>query len=627
MVNYPLQNGKRRGKDIFVEKYDYEFDWPGGAVAYTTISEVGLKLMERDELVRIFNDIAVLLELNGENPFKARAYSNAARIVENSDDLEERVQSGTIGAIPGLGAALSKKVAEWFKTGTIEYYEKLKTATPPGLLDLLKVPGLGAKKVNALYTNLGITTLEQLEEACEQDKLLELAGFGAKTQAKILAGIQFLKDHRGRYLWIEIAGEAGQIVERLRDHPSVLRAEIAGSLRRMIEVVKDIDLVAAAEDPAEIIKFFIGLPQVGAVISRGPTKASVSLKSGVNADLRVVLPREYPHALQHFTGSKEHNTALRHHAKALGYKVNEYGLFREEQPVYCGSEAEIYQHLKLSHIPPELREDRGELEAAQSGALPDLVKPDDLQGIFHVHTVYSDGVNTLREMVEAAIALGYSYLGISDHSRTAVYAHGLSEAALAEQFGEIEALNGEYPGFTIFKGIESDILPSGELDYPAAILAQFDFVIGSVHSQFQMEPTAMNQRILKAMDNPYLTMLGHPTGRILLQRPGYALDLEAVIAKAVQNEVIIEFNANPYRYDLDWRWCRKAKAAGVVIAINPDAHSIRELDLARSGLGVAAKGWLESGDVFNTGSAAEVRAYLQRRRNRKMFPQTGEGRL
>ncbi len=577
--------------------------------------------MDKHDLARILNEIGLLLELKGENSFKARAYYNAARTIENlTADLSKLINEGRISELPGFGDALVKKVDEWSRTGTVEYYENLKSTTPPGLIELLRIPGLGAKKINVIYQSLGVTSLEMLEEACNHDKLAALPGFGVKTQAKISAGIQFIKEHRGQFLLSEVWPEAVRLREEIAALPGALMVEIAGSLRRFKEVVKDLDLVAAANDGEKLIQQFIKLPIVAQVISNGLTKGSVLLKSGIQADLRVVQPREYPHALQHFSGSIEHNTALRHYAKEKGYKVNEYGLFKGDDPtpIYCKSETDIYRKLGLRYIPPELREDLGEIEAAVKGSLPELVRPESIQGVFHVHTSYSDGRESLRNMVEAAIHRGYRYLGITDHSRVAFYAGGLSEGAIIKQFQEIEELNQEYPDFLIFKGIEADILPSGELDYDPSILAGFDFVIGSVHSQFRMKKEEMTARILKALDNPFLTILGHPTGRILLERPGYELDLDMVIKKAALKEVIIEFNANPYRLDLDWRWCRKAKEYGVKIAINPDAHSDGELDLARSGLAIARKGWLESIDIFNTLEADAVAEYFKERKaNRK----------
>jgi DNA polymerase (family 10) len=571
--------------------------------------------MDKHDLARIFNEIGLLLELKGDNPFKIRAYYNAARTLENlSEDLTTLISGNRLGDIPGFGDAIVKKITEWATTGIIEYYENLKSSTPPGLLELLRIPGLGPKKINQIYTVLGISGIEELEQACRENKLAGLPGFGVKTQEKIFAGIQFIREHQGQYIWMEAWTTGLKLKNELMLNPAVLKIELAGSLRRFKEVVHDIDLIAATDAPDLVADSFCKLTRVDQVTARGDTKVAVILKPGIGADLRLVKPEEYPHALQHFTGSKEHNIALRHLAKELGYKVNEYGLFKNEetQPIYCRDEAEIYQALGLSYIPPELREDLGEIEAAKLGKLPVLVEPQDLKGVFHVHTTYSDGINTLREMVEAAIEKGFSYVGIADHSQIAAYARGLTREAVLKQFAEIDILNREYPDFKIFKGIEADILPSGELDYTPDILAEFDLVIGSVHSQFRMGSEEMTARILKAMDSPYLTMLGHPTGRILLERAGYEVDLERILAKAAEKKVIMEFNANPYRLDLDWRWLHEAKELGVLIAINPDAHSIGELDLARSGLLIARKGWLEAKDVLNTRNTVEVERLLKK---------------
>ncbi len=575
--------------------------------------------MNKHELARIFNEIGLLLELKGDNPFKVRAYYNAVRILENlTEDLEILINQDRLREIPGFGEAIVKKIKEWTETGTIGYYEKLKTEIPAGLYYFLKIPGLGPKKINQIYHSLGITGLEELEQACHNNKLSVLPGFGVKTQEKICAGIQFIKEHKGQYLLANALNDALTIKNELAKNSEVDKVEIAGSLRRFKEVVHDLDLVASTENSEKVAEYFSRLPIIAEVIAKGNTKISVVLKSGINTDLRIVKPIEFPHALQHFSGSKEHNTALRHLAKEQGYKVNEYGIFRDEEetPIYCRDEVEIYQKLGLSFIPPELREDLGEIKAAATQKMPNLAEPRDIKGIFHVHTTYSDGTNALKEMVEATIEQGYSYLGIADHSQSAAYAGGLSNERVLKQLAEIDALSKEYPGFKIFKGIEADILPNGELDYSADILKLFDYVIGSVHSQFRMSEEAMTARILKAMENPFFTILGHPTGRILLERAAYEVDLEKVINKAAEKGIILEFNANPYRYDLDWRWCRKAKAAGVLIAINPDAHSIKEIDLVKGGLLVARKGWLEKKDVFNTRELNEIEQYFSSKRNK-----------
>ena len=573
--------------------------------------------MDKHQLAQIFNEIGLLLELKGENPFKTRAYYNAARTIENmTSDLDQLIVEGKLSDIPGFGDAIIKKINEWRQTGTINYYEDLKNSLPGSLLNMLRIPGIGPKKINQLYSTLGIDGIDALEQACIQNRLVGLANFGVKTQAKILAGIQFVKEHQGKFLAFNVWHQAFKIHNDLLNHSGVIKVEIAGSLRRYREIVHDIDLVAAVEDREAASEFFTHLPEVVEVIGRGSTLVSVMLNIGLQVDLRMVTLQEFPHALQHFSGSKEHNTALRHLAKELGYKVNEYGLFDSEGPIYCEDETAIYNLLGLEFIPPELREDLGELTAARNRELPKLIRPEEIQGVFHVHTNYSDGVNSIEEMVEMAISRGFSYLGISDHSRTAVYAHGLTEDALVRQHEEIERLKLKYPNFTILKGIEADILPSGELDYSPEILSRFDFVIGSIHSQFQMSREEMTNRILKALDNPYLTILGHPTGRILLERNGYEVDLDRVLAKAASQKVVVEFNASPYRLDLDWRWCRTAKELGVLIAINPDAHSVSEIDLTRISLAIARKGWLEVKDVLNTKDSKTIKTYLMEQKRK-----------
>lgn len=571
--------------------------------------------MDKHELVRIFNETGLLLELKGENPFKARAYYHAARTIENlSEDLAGLAERGELAKIAGFGATIVEKIEEWLDIGTVSYYEDLRSSTPAGLFEMLRLPGLGPKKIQMIHQQLGISGLEELERACHENRLAALPGFGAKTQEKICAGIEFIKQNRGFFLWAEGYGAAVQLLAQLRGCPSLMQAEIAGSLRRFKEIVHDIDLLAATDDPQAVGSFFQSLPDVKEVTARGDTKISVLLRSGIAVDLRIVKPAEFPHAWQHFTGSKEHNTALRHLAKGLGSKVNEYGITRAEEVVHCPDETAIYQMLGLQWIPPELREDLGELEAAGRNLLPDLVQSRDLKGLFHIHTSYSDGVHSLEELVLAAIERGYQYLGISDHSQIAVYAHGLPVDRLERQWAEIAELRCKYPGFRIFQGIEADILPSGQLDYGPEVLSKFDFVIGSVHSQFKMSREAMTARILRAMEDPYLTMLGHPTGRILLERSGYEVDLEALLQKAAATGVVMEFNASPYRLDLDWRWLRRAKELRVPIAINPDAHGIPELDLARGSLMFARKGWLEAKDVLNTRSGAVIAEFLQQRR-------------
>lgn len=570
--------------------------------------------MDKYEVARVLEDIATLLEIQGENVFKIRAYQNAARAVEMLDDLEERVRTGRLGEVKGIGQAIEAKITTLVTTGDLPYYQELKKAVPAGVVELLRIPGLGPKKARLLNDRLGINTIGELEYACRENRLVSLPGFGVKTQERILAGIEFLKKFQGQFLLADVLPTALALVKELEAHPAVRQAAVAGSIRRYKEVVHDIDLVAEASDPAAVAAWFAARPEVAAVQGQGDTKVAVTLHSGVNVDLRLVAAGEFPYAWHHFTGSKEHNTALRHRARQRDIKVNEYGLFRrDESRIVCRDERAIYQALGLAFIPPELREDTGEIEAAAAGNLPSLMTLSDIRGIFHCHTTASDGSAGLMEMAAAARQAGYHYLGVSDHSQTAAYAHGLKTADVKAQWREIERLNAAATDFVILKGIESDILPDGSLDYPDELLGQFDFVIASVHSAFRLDQQAMTARVVKAMTNRYVTMLGHPTGRILLARDGYAIDMDEVIRAAAATGTVIEINANPYRLDLDWRLCRPARDAGVLLSINPDAHSPAELNYVAYGVAVARKGWLTTADVINTRDATAVRRLLRRK--------------
>ena len=573
--------------------------------------------MDKHEVARVLEGIATLLEIQGENVFKIRAYQNAARAVEMLDDLEERVRAGRLGEVKGIGQAIEAKITTLVTTGQLPYYEELKKAVPGGVIELMRIPGLGPKKARMLHDRLGINTIGELEYACRENRLVPLPGFGANTQERILAGIEFLKKFQGQFRLADVLPAATALVQELQAHPAVRQASVAGSIRRYKEVVHDVDLVAEADDPAAVAAWFAARPEVAAVNGQGDTKVAVTLQSGVNVDLRIVATGEFPYALHHFTGSKEHNTALRHRARQRDIKVNEYGLFRpDESRIVCQDERAIYQALGLAYIPPELRENTGEIEAAAAGALPLLVELPDLQGIFHCHTTASDGSASLAEMAAAARQTGYRYLGVTDHSQTASYAHGLKAADVTAQWQEIERFNAGQPDFTILKGIESDILPDGSLDYGDDFLAQFDFVIASVHSAFRLDRQAMTARIVKAMSNRYVTMLGHPTGRILLARDGYAVDMDEVIRAAAATGTFIEINASPYRLDLDWRLCRPAREAGVLMSINPDAHSPAELRYMAYGVAVARKGWLTAADIVNTRDVAAVTRLLRRKRSR-----------
>lgn len=572
--------------------------------------------MDKKEISKILEEIGMMLELQGENPFKTRAYINGARTIELlKEDIHAVVQEDRLKEIKGIGKALQEKITEFVSTGKLNYYEELKSQIPEGLFEILKIPGLGPKKVKALYDNLEISTIGELEYACLENRLIDLKGFGEKTQNKILEGIDYLKKYRGQHLISTgmIFGE--KVLEELKQHQDIIRASLAGSIRRKKEIIKDIDILGSCkEDKREgIMDYFTSLENVEKVIAKGDTKSSVMLSSGINVDLRLVDDEEYPFALHHFTGSKEHNTAIRHRGKALGLKINEYGIFRGDIRINVQDERDFFSVLDLQYIPPQLRENQGEIEAAEKGLIPNLIEINDVKGILHVHSSYSDGVNSIEELVKAAINKGFQYIGISDHSKTAFYANGLKEEAIKKQHKEIEDLREKYPQITIFKGIESDILPDGSLDYDNEILATFDYVIGSVHSHFKMDREQMTKRLIKAVENRYLTILGHPTGRLLLSRREYDVNIEKVIESCSENNVAIEINSNPHRLDLDWRMCTYAKEKGTKLVIEPDAHRISGIDDIFYGIGIAQKGGLEAKDVLNASGIEEIKIFLRKK--------------
>lgn len=559
--------------------------------------------MTKSDMVAALEDMAVLLELNGENPFKVRAFQNGARVVEQfPGDAVEAVKDGSLRKVKGIGEGLFTDLKTLVGTGRLPVLEELREKTPAGLYDILALPGVGAKKVRAIHEGLGVTNLGELEYAITENRLVDLPGFGAKSQAKIADAIRFVKAHAERRLYPEALANALPLLEALRAHPAAIKVELAGSLRRGLETVKDIDLVAATNDPGALGKAFAALPMVESVEGQGEDKVTVVLKGGQKSDLRMVKEEDFDSCLLHFTGSKAFNLRLRQLAKDKGLKLNEYGLFKGDEKLKVeGGEAGILAALGLAWVPPERREDIGEVEEALKGPLPEAVKLEDLQGVFHVHTVYSDGENTVREMAEAARAKGWKYIGISDHSKSAFYAHGLTEERIAEQRAEIKALNEEYAGeFTILHGIESDILADGSLDYDDETLAQFDFVIGSVHSRFGQDAETMTKRIVKALSNPYLTMLGHLTGRLLLSRDSMAADWDAVYDAAAKYGKIIELNANPHRLDVDWREWPKLARRGIKTSINPDAHRISGLDDVAFGVQIAKKSGISINNVANT---------------------------
>jgi DNA polymerase (family 10) len=569
----------------------------------------------------ILEHIAQLLELKGENPFKIRAYTNAARALESlSEPIETIVNEGRLGSIEGIGKAITEKVTELVTTGKLDYYEELKGSFPEGIFELFELQGLGAKKIKALHDQLGVSSVEDLERVCKEGKAAELAGFGEKTQTKLLKAIEDHRKHAGRFRINVVAVLAEQLLSDLRAHEAVGQISEGGSFRRRKETIGDLDILVSSMHPEEVTEFFIHHPLVEEVIVSGSTKSSVRLQDGVQCDLRVVKPEEFPFALVYFTGSKEHNIRLRSRALDRGWSLNEYRFSvvgdaeGAEQPPDIHDEKELYKSLGLDFIPPELREDKGEIAAAEAGTLPDLIEWSNLRGTFHCHTTASDGKNSLLEMARAAIDLGLEYLGIADHSKSSFQAHGLDASRLAEQVAEIRELNAseefQAAGFRLFAGTECDILKEGDLDFPDEVLATLDYVVASVHSGFTADEKTMTERIIRAIRNPYVTMLGHATGRLLLSREAYALNIPAIIEAAAETGTIIEINASPWRLDMDWRWWKRARDKGVLCSINPDAHSTMGLHHLGIGARLARMGWLGKEIVFNTRSADEVAEFL-----------------
>ncbi len=599
-----------------------------------------MALLSKDQIADILESIAQMLELKGENVFKIRAYLNAARALETyGGDLATAAAESRLGEIPGVGKAIADKVTELIVTGQLMYFETLKAEFPPGLFEMFELQGLGPKKIKAVWDKLGVTTVAELEKACKDGRVAGLSGFGKKTADNILAAIQSRAKHAGRFRLGEVAGDAERLLAELRELPGVLQAAVAGSYRRRKEIVGDLDFIVATNAPAEVSEFFVKHEMVESVMAHGATKSSVRLKSGIQADLRVVKNAEYPFALGYFTGSKEHNIIMRQRALARGWTLNEYRLGPVEDRGRDGSpsrppgddprtagpavptileERYLYLALGLDYVEPELREDRGEFAAAGNHTLPDLIEAENLRGTFHNHTVASDGRSTLAEMAAAAQELGLQYLGIADHSKASYQAHGLSAEQLLAQVAEIRELNKTFDGhFKIFAGSEVDILKDGTLDFPDEVLAQLDYCVVSVHNVFNLPEAEMTKRIIRAMENPHVTMLGHLTGRLLLSREGYAVNHAAVIEAAARTGTIIELNANPRRLDMDWRWWPLAKEKGVKCAINPDAHHTTQLQFLHFGIGTARKGWLTRGDVVNTLPLGKIEAVLAAKRSRK----------
>ena len=582
----------------------------------------------KEQIAEALEEIATLLELKEENPFKIRAYQNAARSIEafgaSFSDLQNQE---ALEKIPGIGKAIAAKISELATTGGLKFLDELRAEFPPAILELFSIPGLGAKKIKALYEQLKVSSIADLQAACESGRVAALPGFGEMTQTKICNAIANRAKHSGSFQFGEIAAEAERLRSDLAAHNDALQVSVAGSFRRRKEIVRDLDFIVATKAPEEITEFFVGHPLVEGVIARGTTKTSVRLRSGIQADLRVVSAAEYPFALGYFTGSKEHNIALRNRALQRGWTLNEYRfaptetVLRKNRPAKAipevWDETQLYRALDLDFVPPELRENCGEIEAAAEGRLPQLLEPENLRGTFHCHTTASDGRNSLEEMAAAAQELGLQYLGIADHSRSSTQAGGLDRARLRAQTAAIRQLNKSFESFRLFAGVECDILRDGSLDFDDDTLGELDYVVASVHSTFQLPEAEMTRRIIRAIANPHVTFLAHPTGRLLLKRDAYAVDIPAIIEAAAETDTWIEINAAPKRLDLDWRWWPLAKEKGVKCVINPDAHGVEKLPELWFGVGVARKGWLTKSDVMNCLPLGKIERELQRKRERE----------
>ncbi len=583
--------------------------------------------MDKETVVEALEEIAVLLELKGENPFKSRAYVNAARTLDRWEgDLSSMVAEGRLGELKGFGKALQEKVAELVSSGSLAYMETLRASVPEGLIEMLDLPGLGPKKIKVLREKLEVTTIEALERACQEGRVASLSGFGMKTQQKILEGIEFRRRYASHHRLDQAFLTAESLLERLREHPDVIRCSLAGSLRRHKEVVGDLDFVVSAKESTRIMESFIGQPEVESVVASGQTKSSVIVRGGMAADLRVVSDQAFPFALAYFTGSKEHNIAMRRRAIDRGLRLNEYGLFRSKEETRdvsllepCATEEEIFSRLELPYIPPELREDQGEFEAGEAGELPRLLEWTELRGSLHNHSNWSDGRQSLEEVVEHCQELGCDYWAVTDHSRASFQANGLDRTRLRQQIKTVDSMNrqleSEGQSFRLLTGSEVDIMSDGQLDFDDELLSELDVVVASVHQGFSQNEAQITKRFIAAAENPQVHMLGHLTGRLLLERDAYAVNQKAVIEACAQTGTWIELNASPYRFDLDWRWWRYAKKMGVRCVINCDAHRAEHAGFLRLGAGMARKGWLTARDVINTQRLSELRRSLAAKRD------------
>ncbi len=564
------------------------------------------------DIADIFDEIADYLEIDGENPFRIRAYRNAARTVRGLGtelkDMVERQEELTL--LPGIGKDLAAKIHEILETGTAQALRKLQARIPRAVTELLKIPNLGPKRVRVLYHDLNIETGAQLLEAAASGRIRELAGFGAKIEQRILEALEAKATKKPRMLISFVEPYVNSLLDYLRQVSGVQRVVVAGSFRRSRETVGDIDILVTTDKDSPLMDQFAVYDEVTTVLSRGTTRSSVVLRCGLQVDVRLVAQSSFGAALQYFTGSQAHNITIRRLAQQRGYKINEYGVFKGDQTIAGDTEESVYQILDLPLIPPELREDRGEINAAQQGKLPRLVELADLSGDLHVHTRASDGRHSLREMAESARKRGLQYIAITEHSQRLKMAKGLDSKRLMQQVDEIDRLNEAVKGITILKGIEVDILEDGRLDLPDAVLGRLDLVVGAVHGYFNLSADKQTQRLLRAMDHPHFSILAHPTGRLINERDPFAIDIARIIRKARERGCFLELNAYPKRLDLTDTYCQMAKDEGVLVAISSDAHIPGDFDNLRFGIGQARRGWLEASDELNTRSLPQLRKLL-----------------
>ncbi|WP_138431774.1 DNA polymerase/3'-5' exonuclease PolX [Fodinibius saliphilus] len=579
-----------------------------------------------NEVAEQLREIYQLMQLAGENRFRAIAFDRAAQTIESlNEDINNYIKNGSLTDIKGIGDSIAEDITSYAETGEIEVLESLRERIPAGVIKWLDISGLGPKNIAKIHKELGISELDELKEACQDGRVASLDGLGKKSAEKIIKSIEWMQQFDERCRLDEALDIARPLFNFLKDKEGVESIEVAGSLRRSKETIGDVDIIIGANEKyiTALFDAFVEHDLVVEILGRGDTKSSIRTKEGRQVDLRIVKPEQYPAALMYFTGSKEHNVVLRQRARERGLSLNEYGLFKLDnegntnfdKPIDYSSEEDIYQKLDLHFVPPELREDRGEIDFFESNETIDLVEEEDIRGVIHAHSTWSDGKFSIKEMADACIERGYEYLGLTDHSQTAAYAGGLSVNEIKQQWNKIDELNNQFEAdgvnFRIFKGIESDILSDGSLDYEDELLARFDFVIASVHNGLGMSREKMMNRFKSAITNPYTRIVGHPTGRLLLQRDGSDLDMNELIELAVEHNTAIEINASPYRLDLDWRHGNKAKSEGLLSSINPDAHSIKGIDDIHYGVRIARKGKFEKERILNTKSTKELEKWFQ----------------